>query len=38
MFNILNNTNLTAQTQTIFDGTGKLVFLGIAKEVTTCVS
>ncbi len=25
MFNILNNTNLTAQTQTIFDGTGKLV-------------
>ena len=25
MFNILNNTNLTAQLQTIFDGTGKLV-------------
>jgi len=25
MFSILNNTNLTAQLQTIFDGTGKLV-------------
>jgi hypothetical protein len=25
MFNILNNTNLTAQLQTIFDGTGKLI-------------
>jgi len=25
MFNILNNTNLTPQVQTIFDGTGKLV-------------
>ena len=25
MFNILNNTNLTPQFQTIFDGTGKLV-------------
>ena len=25
MFNILNNTNLTAQLQNIFDGTGKLV-------------
>jgi hypothetical protein len=25
MFNVLNNTNLTAQTQIIFDGTGKLV-------------
>jgi hypothetical protein len=25
MFNILNNTNLTARLQTIFDGTGKLV-------------
>jgi hypothetical protein len=25
MFNILNNTNLTANLQTIFDGTGKLV-------------
>jgi hypothetical protein len=25
MFNVLNNTNLTAQAQTIFDGTGKLV-------------
>jgi hypothetical protein len=25
MFNILNNTNLTARLQTVFDGTGKLV-------------
>ena len=25
MYNILNNTNLTPQVQTIFDGTGKLV-------------
>jgi hypothetical protein len=25
MFNILNNTNLTAQVPTIFDGTGRLV-------------
>ena len=25
MFIILNNTNLQAQTQTLFDGTGKLV-------------
>jgi hypothetical protein len=25
MFNIMNNTNLTPQVQTIFDGTGKLV-------------
>ena len=25
MFNVLNNTNLMAQSRTIFDGTGKLV-------------